>query len=824
MKKLLVLTLLCAASVLQALTLEKECQILIPDGSDNAALDMVIHEAARVMREVLSLQLKTQVPVRKCSEALPGVQSIRLGGADPAKLRRWEYRIEVEGKDLLLYGRDMPGLTPKNTWFEWEQVECGTVKAAAEFLERFAGVTFLIPGEKGYAVTPLESITVPDDFRLARVPAVDVVSGLYRRGPAGALYQLSLNCFPAGKRYKTYGGHSHEAAVPLSLRNEHPEYFALMQGKRTARLKHCLSNPEVQRRIYDELLKQCDLGYEMVQLGQSDGSGECECPECKALYGVDELGEKIWIMHRKMAEQLLKDRPGKIVAILAYGPTRKPPQTFKTFPANTAVELAPCSEKVLAEWKDYTVPQGFGGYLYNWGVYHYEGFTPKRTFKYLHDQVKLLIENRIGFLYRCGGRELPGLEGPAYFIWGKLLADPDLSADELLKKYCRAAFGKGAEDMERFFRLLDSRLEFDAAHRPSDWDNTALLEGRNPSSMDNVSLLKMRYTPEVCCELEALLTRAEMAAGKDNLCLPLVRMEFDYIKRLSDIFAAHDRYLRECSDEHFAALTAAFNKRERFIETLPRWENAEPPRTGFYTPELRLFGGCLLSELRDNGTLRGRWNGFWPFGCDMERWQAQKLNPARRVAVSGGDWQYLIQDDIRPQVPEIERYYRKFRVRHDDENLYVEARFGNLTTDEVMKETFNIYIGRDGERFFFANSRLFTGENTWFGKRVLTSEQNNGDGDKYERKTIRSEYELLPPDDAGAPGVLITIPWSEVGGKHPEFEFNVNSSGKKTPWLGYIWNFNPRQRSWRNRNDLAGTLKLQSAPLSSERSKQEENK
>jgi len=496
------------------------------------------------------------------------------------------------------------------------------------------------------------------------------------------------------------------------------------------------------------------------------------------------------------------------VAILAYGPTRKPPQTFKTFPANTAVELAPCSERVLAEWKDYTVPQGFGGYLYNWGVYHYEGFTPKRTFKYLHDQVKLLIENRIGFLYRCGGRELPGLEGPAYYVWGKLLADPDLSADELLKRYCRAAFGKGAGDMERFFRLLDSRLKFDASHRPADWDNTALLEGKNPASMDNVALLKMRYTPEVCRQLEALLSRAEKAAGKGNLCLPLVRMEFDYIKLLSAIFAARDRYLREPGDAHFAALTEAFKNREKFIDALPRWKNAKPPRTGFCTPELRLFGGCLLSDLHVNGTLRGRWNGFWPFGCDLDRWRTGKLNPARRVAVSGGDWQYLIQNDLRPQTPAIDRYYRKFRVRHDDKNLYVEARFGNLTPDEVKKETFNIYIGRNGERFFFANSRLFTGKNTWFGKRVLTSEKNNGDGDKYARKTILSEYKLLPPDDAGAPGVLITIPWSEAGGISPEFEFNVTSSGKKTPYLGYIWNFNPRQRSWRNRNDLAGTLKL----------------
>lgn len=809
MKKQFILLLFCSVLTLPALTLEKNCQIVLPKPSGNAALDTVIDSAAKTLQTVLSRQLKTQVPLRRHGHALSGIQSIRLGNGDPSQLQRWEYRIETRGRDLHLYGRDLPGLKGKNTWFDWEQVECGTVKAVAEFLERFAGVTFFMPGGKGYDVRPLPAVKLPDSFRFARVPAIHTVTGLYRRSPAAALYNLSLNAFPAGKYFKTYGGHSHEAAVPLSLRKKHPEYFAVIRGKRTPRLKHCLSHPEVQRRIYAELLKQCDLGFETVQLGQSDGAGECECPKCKKLYGVRELGEKLWIMHRKMAEQLQKDRPGKTVVILAYGPTVKPPRTFKTFPANTAVELAPCTPEVLKEWKTYTVPRGFGGYLYNWGSYHNEGFTPKRRFEYLRDQAKFLAANGISFLYRCGGRELPGLEGPAYYIWGKLLSDPELPVEKLLKRYCGAAFGKGAADMEKFFLLLDSRLKYGENNRPEDWNDAALLAGTTPPSQKNVAHLKIRYTVEVCRQLEELLSRAEKKAGKNNSALPIVRMEFNYLKLLANLFAAHDRYLRESSDANFAALTEMFREREKFIDALPRWKNAKPPRTGFFDPDLRIFGGVPVSELRSNGTLHGRWNGFWPFGCDMAWWKEQKINPGRRITVSGGDYQYLIQSDLRPQLPAVRKYYRKFRVRHDDVNLYVEARFGSLTPEEVKKEKFNVYIGREGERFFFANSRLFTGKNTWFGKRSLTSEQNKGEGDKYERKTVRSEYKLLPPDNSGAPGVLITIPWKEVGGKHPEFEFNVTSSGKKTPGLNYIWNFNPRQRSWRNHADLAGTLKLQ---------------
>ena len=71
--------------------------------------------------------------------------------------------------------------------------------------------------------------------------------------------------------------------------------------------------------IYQELLDHADKGYEMVQLGQSDGFRPCECAECANLYGVKDFGEKLWIMHREMAERFLKDRPGKKLCIMAYG-------------------------------------------------------------------------------------------------------------------------------------------------------------------------------------------------------------------------------------------------------------------------------------------------------------------------------------------------------------------------------------------------------------------------------------------------------------------------------------------------------------------------
>ena len=64
-----------------------------------------------------------------------------------------------------------------------------------------------------------------------------------------------------------------------------------MNGKRTPafgkedyqRNHLCISNPEVQELMLKEMEKQFDLGYDWVQLSQTDGYRECECPKCKAL-------------------------------------------------------------------------------------------------------------------------------------------------------------------------------------------------------------------------------------------------------------------------------------------------------------------------------------------------------------------------------------------------------------------------------------------------------------------------------------------------------------------------------------------------------------
>ena len=93
--------------------------------------------------------------------------------------------------------------------------------------------------------------------------------------------------------------HNYENIVPYSLIEEHPEYFALVNGKRTAKgAQICFSNPEVVARAVQAARNyfENNPAQLMFSLSANDCAGFCECPACKKLgenpgnpYGVAQL-------------------------------------------------------------------------------------------------------------------------------------------------------------------------------------------------------------------------------------------------------------------------------------------------------------------------------------------------------------------------------------------------------------------------------------------------------------------------------------------------------------------------------------------------------
>ena len=302
----------------------------------------------------------------------------------------------------------------------------------------------------------MKTISVPAELNTRKTP----VLRLNTAHPAGGgFYDLAHNRFP--RVDEVFGGHTWERAVPPETFFEsHPEYFALVNGQRLKPGDHnsqyCLSNPEVQELIYRDLASWLERGYASVDLGQPDGFRQCQCDACAKLYGTGkDWGEKIWVFNRQIAERLYQSHPSGQLTMMSYILTAAPPKTFTKFPPNTCIMLTGTNEEDIAPWRGIEVPRGFTGYIYNWCPNLGSRYTPMRTPGFVESQVKRLVANHIQAIRRDGPGQLFGLEGPVYYVMGRMFDDPEHNtAKELMSEFCDAAFGRSSWYMRSFYNRL----------------------------------------------------------------------------------------------------------------------------------------------------------------------------------------------------------------------------------------------------------------------------------------------------------------------------------------------------------------------------------
>ena len=386
---------------------KSEHQIVLPDTALSSAVGECLDQTARLVQVAFEAN-EIDVMVVKEGERDPAKPGLYLGdtafaranGVEVGKLRGWGYVHKVVGRNVIIAGRDHPSPDTGAARVRrpnWDRV--ATAKGVADFLREYVGTRFLYPDlyprqaisgaakidllkSPAFEFLPTPVIAVPADLHIQKTPVLQFNMAY---PPRGSFYDIANNRFP--RVDAVFGGHTYHRAVPPDkYRETHPEYFALVGKQRLndGRGQYCISNPEVQELIYQDLIGWLDRGYETVDLGQPDGFRACQCENCDKLYdtGAD-WSEKLWIFHRNLAERVLKARPGKTVSMMSYILTAAPPKTFKTFPGNTAIMWCGTNEADLERWREHEVPRGFTAYLYNWCPNLGTRYTPMRTPRFI---------------------------------------------------------------------------------------------------------------------------------------------------------------------------------------------------------------------------------------------------------------------------------------------------------------------------------------------------------------------------------------------------------------------------------------------------------
>lgn len=497
----------------------------------------------------------------------------------------------------------------------------GTSMAIYEFLQRFAGVRWLWPGALGEVVPAATSLAVPE-VSLQQAPAY-----VWRDlGPGGALWGpmdkltaerklgVSEQHQESEKLWEKrngfgglliYGGHAmNEILPPAKYGPTHPEYYALVNGKRTwehADGKHGAqpdtTNPDVIRIVADyadHFFKQ-HPAYDAFAISLNDGGGFCECDRCRrldsgatALQAADpELGgggktrvitDRILTFANEVADLVAKKDPDKKLILFAYGPYKQPPTRAKPRP-NVIIQYtfhASLDWNPQAEEQQYAETGAWSGVAKNLGVYEYfiQGNSPDiprlmpepiaRSVRKLHDQGYRYYQTQAGDGYAVNGLN--------YYVLGRLLWDPDADVHRMQSDYVEAGFGNAAPAVNRYL----TRLE----------DQWKAQDGK-PVAMDAATESQYRrvaeaYPPEFRAACRRDLEEAyRLASGTARERVQFLQRGLEYvdltvaaIEKTLPMFHAGWKFTPAiAAPEHpdlaaFRQALAAWEQRDRYVESL----------------------------------------------------------------------------------------------------------------------------------------------------------------------------------------------------------------------------------------------------------------
>ena len=672
------------AAVASAVTVDKNWSIVIPDKDDtgvSVAIRVAVSELAEAFEE--SVGLKLPVVERSKFKGGPAIHlgeaSAKAAGLPTEGMKLFDNAVAEKGGSIYLYGHDYAARNRKNV----ESARCvlPSLKAAARFMEKYMAVRFVMPYSTGMAVKKSAAVTVPD--------------GLFEREPStlefGSDWKSAFYSMQAGLMgssiFWCWGGHSYTPMVnSRDYFADHPEYFGLIRG---ARFKEpgnevlCISNPGVKKLMVDYIVKVADEGAGSCELGPADSVLHCECEKCRALYGTgDDWCEKYWCFNRDIAAEVYRLRPEMKVCIVCYGQTATPPKTFTGFTPNVMIETCRYTDHDFRIWDKHNITAGFYAYIYLWGNYKELGYTPRHSYASVHETARTLVKNKVKGIFRCGYFELPGLEGPAYWVFNRTLSNPDLDVRAAMDEYCDWCYGDAAALMGKFHGIIDAHLaveKFPAA-RPLD-------------------ALAYLYTPETLKMLEETLARAEATktlTKKERVRLGLVRVEFNYLKNLASIATAYAAYRLNPTRETFEQVAKLVEARNAMLDWLYSGKNGAMRRVEGY-PELQYFQGEIRQRLTVNGRSAAvigaplgwdvgflRENGILP-GASVKRLNVPRT--AGRPAFGdfeSGDWAKATWQELGGVSLQKIAQKGRFKMLAGEDAIYVGVE-SDLADDRVVK-------------------------------------------------------------------------------------------------------------------------------------------
>ncbi len=337
-------------------------------------------------------------------------------------------------------------------------------------------------------------------------------------------------------------GHTYAAYFPTDQYfAEHPEYYALVNGKRQPS-QLCHSNEEVIRLSIE---KTCQIFRDrpevtITAIGPNDGRGFCDCPHCKQL--DDDNGGRsgsFFYFVNRIAEGVKQEFPNNRLISLAYLDYASPP-TNLTVDDYIIIQLCTDShawkhqfcfvwesdefQRILKAWQERDATIFIWDYTTNY--VHY--LAPMPNWPVVAENTRFFIRHgAAGIMYES---EMNDLDAMRAWVWAKQLWDPALDTRTLMKDFVFGYYKEAAQPIWDWQMMMWEYWE--TWHRLPHSCSA-------PSGNPLLNNLQCSYAPDghlfsehFLAEMRRLVTEAEGLARSDEILgrvrrvkLPLLYLE-----------------------------------------------------------------------------------------------------------------------------------------------------------------------------------------------------------------------------------------------------------------------------------------------------------
>ncbi len=408
-----------------------------------------------------------------------------------------------------------------------------------------------------------------------------------------------------GGYYSFLSPHTFAFILPVEqYYSEHPEYYALVKGKRAReQTQPCFSNHDVLSICVREVRKilQEYPAFDIVEISALDNKNRCECDECKEL--TESLGnytDLVLNFVNQVADSVRLEFPDKKIEFLAYSNTRVPPLTVKPHD-NVVVRI--CDHNIchihgfssceddnskqfregLVKWRSLTDNLCCWEYAvdFTWRNIPFPNFYALQDNLQQFAKIGLLSAFVQGNNYSYNGE----FQALRIYVMTKLLWNPNSNLDEVIDDFIYGYYGASAPYIRKYFDLIHSNIREDthltaAASYTESYYNEELIDkarvlfNKAKEVADNdeilrrveleefsVCLLKTLMNPKDAMkdgsyeQTKRILEREKVDIGSDNSKAIMKRRVAPYVSSNSRIERLYRR-----------AVNWAFSIRERFFK------------------------------------------------------------------------------------------------------------------------------------------------------------------------------------------------------------------------------------------------------------------